>query len=479
LKFEDIPLGLTFNDVLLVPKRSSIKSRSLADTTTEVAKGIRVRIPFVSANMDTVTEATMAIALARLGGIGIIHRFMEIEREVNEVKKVKRAEAYEIENPYTISPNSTVSDAKEIMKETGVSGLLVVDDSRKLLGVVSRRDVRFVEDDSIIVTQVMTPREKLVVAHPGITPKEALALLNVHKLEKLPLVDDHNTVRGLITAKDIERYVSPSQAAKDPKGRLLVGAAVGVRGDYLERARKLVDAEVDLLVIDIAHGHSDLMLEGLKRIKREFPHIPVVAGNVATREGTKDLLEAGADAIKVGIGPGAACTTRIITGAGVPQLTAILECAQAAAEAKIPVIADGGIRTPGDVTKALAAGASSVMIGSLFAGTDESPGYFVVRDGIKYKAYRGMASLGANISRRLLDRMDINPEEVSQIVPEGVESVVPYRGSVAEVISHLLGGLRSGMSYCGARNLNELRSNARFIRITGLGAKETYEKLSY
>jgi IMP dehydrogenase len=477
LKTDEFPLALTYNDVLLLPRRSSVRSRAEVDTSTFLTKELRLGIPLVSANMDTVTESTMAIAMARLGGIGIIHRFMEIERQANEVKRVKRAEAYAISNPYTIKPTSSVAEAKEIMRDTGVSGLLVVDDSMKLLGVVSKRDVRFTKDDAKPVTEVMTPREKLIVAHEGVTLAEAMELLNKHRLEKLPIVDQNDVVKGLITAKDVERFVNPSKAAKDSQGRLLVGAAIGVRGDYLERAKKLVDSEVDVLVVDVAHGHADHVLETVKKVKSLFPNVPVIAGNVATAEGTEDLIAAGADAVKVGIGPGAACTTRLVTGVGVPQLSAVMWCAEAAEKHGVPIIADGGIRNSGDITKALAAGASTVMIGSLFAGTDESPGYFIVRDGIKYKAYRGMASLGANITRRLLDKMDINPEDVAQIVPEGVESVVPYRGSVSEVVSQLIGGLKSGMSYLGARNLEELRKNAKFVRITALGAQESYEKL--
>lgn len=477
MKTDEFPLALTYNDVLLLPRRSSVRSRAEVDTSTFLTKELRLGIPLVSANMDTVTESTMAIAMARLGGIGIIHRFMEIERQANEVKRVKRAEAYAISNPYTIKPTSSVAEAKEIMRDTGVSGLLVVDDSMKLLGVVSKRDVRFTKDDAKPVTEVMTPREKLIVAHEGVTLAEAMELLNKHRLEKLPIVDQNDVVKGLITAKDVERFVNPSKAAKDSQGRLLVGAAIGVRGDYLERAKKLVDSEVDVLVVDVAHGHADHVLETVKKVKSLFPNVPVIAGNVATAEGTEDLIAAGADAVKVGIGPGAACTTRLVTGVGVPQLSAVMWCAEAAEKHGVPIIADGVIRNSGDITKALAAGASTVMIGSLFAGTDESPGYFIVRDGIKYKAYRGMASLGANITRRLLDKMDINPEDVAQIVPEGVESVVPYRGSVSEVVSQLIGGLKSGMSYLGARNLEELRKNAKFVRITALGAQESYEKL--
>lgn len=473
----ELPLGLTFDDVLLIPSRSPVRSRAEVDVSTVLVKGIRLNIPIVSANMDSVTESAMAIAMARLGGIGIIHRFMEIDRQVAEVQRVKRAEAYVIEKPYTISPNTTVGEVKQLMRDTGVSGFLVVDDENRLLGIVSRRDVRFVGQDEKSVVEVMTPRERLVVGSPKTTLEEAMRLLNEHKLEKLPLVDEGWHLKGLITAKDVERLVNPSNAAKDSKGRLLVGAAIGVRGDYLERAAKLVEADVDVLVLDVAHGHSDMVIEAIKKVKREFPSVPLIAGNVATPEGTEDLIQAGADAVKVGIGPGAACTTRIVTGAGVPQLTAIMWCAEAASKMGVPIIADGGIRHSGDITKALAAGASTVMIGSLLAGTDESPGYFVVRDGVKYKVYRGMASLSANMRRRLLERSELDPETVSQIVPEGVESYVPYRGRVEEVVNQLVGGLRSGMSYCGARNLEELRRNARFIRITEAGAAESYDKL--
>lgn len=473
----ELPLGLTFDDVLLVPVKSPVRSRSEVDVSTVLVKGVRLNIPIVSANMDTVTESAMAIAMARLGGIGIIHRFMEIERQVAEVKRVKRAEAFVIERPYTISPNTTVAEVKQLMRETGVSGFLVVDDQNRLLGIVSRRDVRFVEREDRPVSEVMTPQAKLVVGSPRTTLEEAIRILNQHKLEKLPLVDENWVLRGLITAKDVERVVNPSSAAKDSKGRLLVGAAIGVRGDFLERASRLIEADVDVLVLDVAHGHSEMAIEAIRRVKREFPAVPLIAGNVATPEGTQDLIQAGADAVKVGIGPGAACTTRMVTGAGVPQLTAIMWCAEAASKMGVPIIADGGIRHPGDITKALAAGASAVMIGSLLAGTDESPGYPVVRDGVKYKVYRGMASLGANMKRRMLDRDELDEESVAQIVPEGVESYVPYRGKVEEVINQLVGGLKSGMSYCGARNIEELRRNARFIRITEAGAAESYEKL--
>jgi IMP dehydrogenase len=477
LEPEKIPLGLTYDDVLLVPRKTDVKSRKNVDVQTRLTKQIKLSIPIVTANMDTVTESAMAVAIARLGGIGIIHRFMEIGSEVAEVEKVKRAEAFVIEEPYTLSLGASVEEAKEIMRETGVSGLLVVDDAKRLLGIVSSRDVKFVGDDAKKVGEVMTPRSRLVVGRPDIGLDEAMRLLDRHKLEKLPLVDENNVVRGLITARDVERFTHPSTSAKDSKGRLLVGAAIGVRGDYAERAQRLVNADVDVLVLDVAHGHSEVVLQSIKKIKSEFPDVPLIAGNVATPEGTDELIDVGADAVKVGIGPGAACTTRLVTGAGVPQLTAVIWCSEAASKRGIPIIADGGIRNSGDITKALAAGASTVMVGSLFAGTDESPGYFTVRDGVKYKTYRGMASLGANVSRRKLDKMDIDPDEISQIVPEGVETYVPYRGKLKEVVTQLLGGLRSGMSYCGARNLSELRKNAAFIRLTGASTAESYEKL--
>ncbi|MEM3670717.1 MAG: IMP dehydrogenase [Thermoprotei archaeon] len=474
---EEYPLGLTYDDVLLMPRRSEIESRRQVSTSTLFSRRLKLKIPIVSANMDTVTESMMAISMARAGGIGVIHRFMDVSKQAAEVEKVKRAEAYVITNPYTVSEQCTVREARELMHDTGVSGLLVVDKDKKLRGIVSSRDVIFCFEDDLPVTHVMTPRDNLVVAKPGIGLEEALEVLRQHRLEKLPLVDGEGVLRGLITARDVKRSLSSTNSALDGQGRLLVAAAVGVKGDYFERAAKLIEAGVDAIVVDVAHGHSSLVLDAVKKIKSAYPDTDVVAGNVATAAGVADLVAAGADAVKVGIGPGAACTTRVVTGAGVPQLTAIKWCSEEAFKYGVPIIADGGIRNSGDITKALAAGASSVMLGSLLAGTDESPGYYVIRGGIKYKAYRGMASLGANINRRLLDKMDIEPEDIAQIVPEGVESSVPYRGTVSEVLSQLLGGLRSGMSYCGARTLEELRKNARFIRVTQAGYSESYSKM--
>lgn len=477
MRIDEIPVGLSYEDVLLVPRKSAIDSRRSVSTATEIAKSIKLNVPLVSANMDTVTEAPMAIAMAAEGGIGIIHRFMTIEREANEVKKAKRAQSYIIKDPYSTGPNTTVGDAREIMVKNEFSGLLIVDTSGKLLGILSDRDIRFVTDDKMKVSDAMTHREKLIVGFPGITPEEALKLLDKHRLEKLPIVDKQNLVKGLITSKDIYKTTHSEKAARDRKGRLLVGAAIGVKGDYLDRAQALADSEVDVLVLDIAHGHSQSVMDAIKKIKSKVSGVPLIAGNVATKEATLDLISAGADGLKVGIGPGAACITRNVTGAGMPQLTAVMDCVEAASKSKIPIIADGGVKTSGDITKALAAGAAAVMMGSMFAGTEESPGYFVTRNGIKYKSYRGMASFGANISRKKLDKVEIDPQDAFDIVPEGVESSVPYKGTVKEVVYQLVGGIRSGMTYSGASTLEDLRKNAKFIRLTFSAAKESYEKL--
>ncbi len=477
MKTSGIEIGLSYNDVLLVPRRSAIASRGAISTESRLMRGITIKIPIITANMDTVTESGMAIAIAREGGLGVIHRFMDIEREASEVARVKRAEAYMIDKPYSISATSSIGDAREMMSMHGVSGLLVVDKSNRLMGIISDRDIRFAEDEKAAASTAMTKRSRLIVGKPGISIAEAVRTLDSHRLEKLPIVDSSNKVVGLITSKDIYKHTKSSISAKDSKGRLLVGAAIGIKGDYIERATALCDAGADLLVLDVAHGHTDSVISAIKAVKREIGGVKLIAGNVATAEGVDDLAAAGADCVKVGIGPGAACTTRRVTGAGMPQFTAIVNCYDAAVRKGISIIADGGIKDSGDITKSLAAGASAVMAGSLFAGTEESPGYFVSRRGVKYKAYRGMASLGANISRKKLDKMDIDPEEITQIVPEGVESSVPYRGTVKEVVSQLVGGIRSGMSYCGASNLDQLRKNAKFIRLTESSQKESYEKL--
>jgi IMP dehydrogenase len=467
----DIPVALTFDDVLLVPRRSPVASRAEVQTRTRLARGVELAIPILSANMDAVTESEMAIAMAREGGLGVIHRFLPVERQVAEVRRVKRAESIVIEEPYTIAPHQTLREAVAFLEEHGSAGLLVVEDGR-LLGIVTARDLLFEEDLDRPVREVMTPRERLVTAPPGITMEEAKRVLHAHRIEKLPLVDSQGRLVGLVTSRDLRSRMQHPHATKDERGRLRVAAAVGVRGDYLERAEALVEEGVDLLVVDVAHGHAEPVLQAVRTLRARFPHVPLMAGNVATAEGTLDLIEAGADAVKVGVGPGSTCTTRVVTGAGVPQLSAILDCARAAREHGVPVVADGGIRSSGDITKALAAGASAVMLGNLLAGTEESPGHTVIRNGRQYKTYRGMASLWATARRKALDSA-LDDEDIGQIVAEGVEALVPYRGRVADVLRQLVGGLRSGMSYCGARTIAELQENVRFVRITPAGLRES------
>ncbi len=464
--------GLTFDDVLLVPKRSSVISRSHVSLKTRLSRRINLNIPIVSANMDTVTEANMAIAIAREGGIGIIHRFMSIEQQVNEVKKVKRAENIIIEQPYTVKQEQYLYDAISKMNEYNVSGLLVTDDDNRLVGILTRRDIMFEGDMNKRVYDVMT--KNVITARYGISIDEAKDILHKYRIEKLPLVDEHNRVKGLITAKDIMKMDQYPLAAKDKKGRLLVGAAVGVKGDFIERTEKLLDAGADVIVIDIAHGHSENAINAVKSIRKAFPDCELIAGNVATAQGTKDLIDAGVDAVKVGVGSGSICITRIVTGSGVPQLTAIMECSKVAKDYDIPIIADGGIRNSGDITKALAAGAHTVMIGSLLAGTDESPGVSITKNGKKYKIYRGMASFYASLGRKMREEGALNiDDDLNDYVPEGVEALVEYKGSVVEIVRHLLGGLRSGFSYCGARNIDELHRNAEFIKMTMAGYIES------
>jgi IMP dehydrogenase len=464
--------ALTFDDVLLVPKRTRIRSRKDVDLSTRLSRNIKLNTPIVSANMDSVTESAMAISMAHNGGIGIIHRFMPVERQVEEVLKVKRAESVIIEEPYTIWPSATMADAKRLMQEKGVNGLLVVDANKKLLGILTARDLLFEDNDLSTVSELMTPMKSLHTAAADASIEEARQMLRKHKLEKLPLVDEDGHLRGLITSKDMVTLAERPQARKDAKGQLIVGAAVGIRESYIERARALVDAGVDVLVVDVAHGHSDRVINVVRKLKKELSQADIIAGNVATPEGTKDLIDAGADAVKVGIGSGSICITRIVTGAGVPQLTAIVECAEAAKESDIPIIADGGIRNSGDITKALAAGASSVMIGSMLAGTEESPGVTVMRNGRKYKIHRGMASVGASMKRGTEEAED--EAALLEYVAEGVEAFVPYRGAAHEIITQLAGGIRSGLSYSGARTLAELRQNASFVRLTPAAQKESY-----
>ncbi len=475
----DLRVGLTFDDVLLVPKFSDVKSRRDADISTKLSRRISLKIPIVSANMDTVTESAMAIAIARLGGIGVIHRFLSVEEEVAEVLKVKRSESVVIEDPITLGPDETVGEAWEVIREREIGGIVVVDRSRRVLGLLTRRDINLEDDMGRKVREVMTSRKDLVTAPKGVTLEQAKEILHRNKVEKLPLLDRRGNLAGLITSKDILKRKQFPEATKDGKGRLRVAAAVGVKGDHMVRSRKLLDAGADALVVDIAHGHSTYAVDTVRGIKRELGDVEVIAGNVATARGASDLIKAGADAIKVGVGSGSICVTRVVTGSGVPQLTAILDSASGASDRGIPIIGDGGIRNPGDVTKALAAGASSVMIGSLFAGTEESPGPTVLREGVRYKLTRGMASLAATVDRRVREKGGVQRENelieevIEESVPEGVEGLIPYKGRAEEVVKQLVGGLRSGMSYSGAHTLAELRKNAEFMRITSAGHKES------
>lgn len=464
--------GLTFDDVLLVPQLSDVTSREQVDVSTYLTKDIKLNIPILSASMDTVTESRMAIAMAREGGLGVIHRFMPVKVQVDEVMKVKRAENVIIEDPITISPNSSAEDAKRLMEKWGISGLLVVDETRKLLGIVSRRDVVF-ENGVKKVVEIMTPRSKLVVADHKIDLEEAKEMFRKYKVEKIPIVDGENRLIGLITARDVLNKTMNPKAVKDKKGKLMVGAAVGVRGDFLERAEALWSAGADVIFVDVAHGHNVLVLDAIRRIKKELGDVPVVAGNVATAQGVEDLARAGADAVKVGVGPGSVCTTRLVAGAGVPQLTAIMECAEAGRKMEVPIIADGGIRMSGDLVKALAAGANCVMIGNLLAGTDESPGPLVFRNGKRYKIYRGMASFYAMLAKEMRQEKAMEDLVDFSYKAEGVEAYVPYRGSVKEVIEQLIAGLKSGMSYSGASNIKELQEKAVFIKITKAGLEES------
>lgn len=466
--------GLTFDDVLLVPQHSPVASRQDVDTSTRFSRHITLHIPIVSSNMDTVTEARMAIAMARAGGIGVIHRFLPAARQAAEVTRVKRAESFIVEDPFTLPPEATVAFARAELANRGIGGVVIVDGERRPVGILTTRDVLFAPEATQPVSLVMTPRERLVTAPQGISLEQARALLHQHRIEKLPLLDVQGRLAGLITAQDIVKLAQHPHASKDAKGRLRVAAAVGVRADEMERAQMLVAAGADALVVDIAHGHSDHTIEMVRRIRRELGDIELVAGNVATAQGVRDLAEAGVDAVKVGVGPGSICITRIVAGSGVPQLTAIAECAEAARQFDLPIIADGGIRTSGDIVKALAAGAASVMLGSLLAGTEESPGATVIREGQKVKVTRGMASLGATMGRELAERgEDTFDQDWEKVVPEGVEAVVPYRGAVAEMLEQLVGGLRSGLSYCGARNIAEMQARAEFIQMTPAGMRES------
>ncbi|MEW6424403.1 MAG: IMP dehydrogenase [Bacillota bacterium] len=461
-------IGLTFDDVLLVPAASEILPRDV-DVSTNLTRNIRLNIPLMSAAMDTVTEARLAIALAREGGIGVIHRNMSIERQALEVDKVKRSEHGVISDPIYLSPESPVSEALLLMERYRISGVPITENG-KLVGILTNRDLRFEKEFSKPVSKVMT-KDNLITAPVGTTLEQAKEILQRHKVEKLPIVDENFNLRGLITIKDIEKARQYPLSAKDKRGRLLVAAAVGVGFDEMERVDALVRAKVDVIVVDTAHGHSRPVIEMVKKIKKKYPEVELVAGNVATAEGTRDLINAGADAVKVGIGPGSICTTRVVAGAGVPQVTAILDCAGEAARGGVPVIADGGIKYSGDITKAIAAGADVVMIGSLFAGTEESPGDIEIYQGRSYKVYRGMGSLGA-MKEGSRDRYFQEGQE--KLVPEGVEGRVPYKGLLADTVYQLIGGLRAGMGYCGTRNLEELKNKTTFLRITPAGLRESH-----
>jgi IMP dehydrogenase len=470
----EIKDGLTFDDVLLIPKRSPIISRSQTDLRTKLSRNISLNIPFISANMDTVTESGMAIALAREGGIGIIHRFMTIAEQVDEVLKVKRSESVMIEQPYTIKPDMTVQDARNLMNEYGVSGLLVKEDAgKKLAGIITSRDITFETKSDNMVSHLMS--KDVITAKEGTTIEQAKQILHDHRIEKLPIIGSNHQIIGLITSKDILKMDQYPFASKDKKGRLLVGAAVGIKGDYLERTEALLESGSDVIVVDIAHGHSDNALNTVHMIKKAFPDCELIAGNVATGNGAHDLIEAGVDAVKVGVGSGSICITRVITGSGVPQLTAIMESVEVAKEYDVPVISDGGIRTSGDATKAIAAGSSSVMIGSLFGGTDESPGKTIIKNGKKFKIYRGMASFYASLGRRYRQEgpQVMDSDDLNDYVPEGVEAMVLYKGSVVEIIRQLVGGLRSGLSYCGAKTIPEMQNNGEFIKMTPAGYVES------
>lgn len=461
--------GLTFDDVLLVPRKSEVLPKEVS-VSTKLSDKVKLNIPLISAGMDTVTEAVLAIAIAREGGIGVIHKNMPVEKQADEVNRVKRSENGVITNPFFLSPDHLVSDAEVLMGKYRISGVPIVDENEKLVGILTNRDLRFVHDYNIAIKEVMT-QENLVTAPVGTTLSEAEGLLQQHKIEKLPLVDENNVLKGLITIKDIEKAIQFPNAAKDAQGRLLVGAAVGVSSDAIERIDALVEAGVDMIVVDSAHGHHINIIDAVRNIRARYPELTIVAGNVATGEATRDLIEAGASVVKVGIGPGSICTTRVIAGIGVPQITAIYDCATVAREYGIPIIADGGIKYSGEITKAIAAGAHAVMLGSMFAGTEESPGESEIYQGRRFKVYRGMGSIAA-MKQGSKDRYFQDDDK--KLVPEGIEGRVAYKGALSDTINQLVGGLRSGMGYCGASDLDVLRNDTQFVRITGAGLRESH-----
>jgi IMP dehydrogenase len=464
--------ALTFDDVSLRPGRSDVLPKD-ADVSTYLTSNIRINIPIISSAMDTVTEARLAIALAREGGIGIMHRAFEADRQVAEVDKVKKSEYGMVVDPITMAPDQRLYEALEVMEKYRISGVPVTKNG-KLVGILTNRDLRFETKLDLKIADVMT-KEKLVTVPIGTSLEEAKEILHRHRIEKLPVVDEEFNLKGLITIKDIEKRIKYPDACKDVLGRLRVGAAVGVGPDELDRVPALLRVGVDVLVVDTAHGHSVAVLNTVRTIKRRFPEAQVVAGNIATAEATEELIQAGADAIKVGIGPGSICTTRVVAGAGVPQISAVMECARVAARSNVPVISDGGIKNSGDITKAIAAGAHSVMLGGLFAGTEESPGETVLFQGRTYKVYRGMGSLGAMESRAGRERYFQDPQaDPDKLVPEGIEGRVPYKGALSALVYQLVGGLRSGMGYCGCRTIEELRTKAKFVRITNAGLRESH-----
>lgn len=463
--------GLTFDDVLLVPAKSDVLPREVS-VKTVLSESLQLNIPLISAGMDTVTEADMAIAMARQGGLGIIHKNMSIEQQAEQVDKVKRSESGVISDPFFLTPEHQVYDAEHLMGKYRISGVPVVNnlDERKLVGIITNRDMRFIQDYSIKISDVMT-KEQLITAPVGTTLGEAEKILQKYKIEKLPLVDNNGVLQGLITIKDIEKVIEFPNSAKDKQGRLLVGAAVGVTADAMTRIDALVKASVDAIVLDTAHGHSQGVIDKVKEVRAKYPSLNIIAGNVATAEATKALIEAGANVVKVGIGPGSICTTRVVAGVGVPQLTAVYDCATEARKHGIPVIADGGVKYSGDMVKALAAGAHVVMLGSMFAGVAESPGETEIYQGRQFKVYRGMGSVGA-MEKGSKDRYF--QEGNKKLVPEGIEGRVPYKGPLADTVHQLVGGLRAGMGYCGAQDLEFLRENAQFIRMSGAGLRESH-----
>ena len=464
--------GLTYDDVLLVPARSSVMPRSVS-TGTRLTRRLRLNIPILSAAMDTVTESDLAIAMAREGGAGVLHKNMTVEQQAAEVRRVKRSESGMILDPITLGPEATVNEARALMARYHIGGIPVVDGDRRLVGIVTNRDLRFEPDGGARLESIMT-RAPLITAPVGTTLEEAEAALQKHKIEKLPVTDEAGSLKGLITFKDIQKKRKHPHAAKDEHGRLRVGAAVGITADTLERIAALVEAGVDVVTIDTAHGHSEGVLQMVERVKSEHGDLDIIAGNVATPQGTEDLILAGADAVKVGIGPGSICTTRVVAGVGVPQLTAVLQCAAAARKYDVPVIADGGIKQTGDIPKALAAGAATVMIGGLFAGVAESPGQTVLYEGRKYKHYRGMGSLGA-MQAGSKDRYFQDAEDdLRKLVPEGIEGRVPFKGDLAEIVYQMLGGLRAAMGYCGCEDIEALHEHAQFVRVTGSGLRESH-----